>query len=129
MIQLHNVTKSYDGRKPAISDVSFRVKKGEFVYLTGPSGAGKTTILRLMLCAETPDEGQILISGRNVSHLRQSEVPMLRRRMGVVFQDHKLIDRKTVFDNVALSLRILGAPEDAVRKKTYQVLKDIGIYH
>ena len=128
MIQLQNVTKSYDGRRPAVKDVSFRVKKGEFVYLTGPSGAGKTTILRLMLCAEEPDEGQILISGRNVARLKQSEVPKLRRKMGVIFQDYKLIERKTVYENVALSLRILGAPEESVRKKTTQALKDIGIF-
>jgi cell division transport system ATP-binding protein len=129
MIQFHNVTKSYDGRKPVVSDVSFRVKKGEFVYLTGPSGAGKTTVLRLILCSEKPDDGQIIINGRNVARLSQFDIPGLRRRMGVVFQDYKLIERKTVFENVAISLRILGAPEDGVRKKTLQVLKDIGLYH
>ena len=128
MIQFYHVTKSYDGRQQAVSDVSFRVKKGEFVFLTGPSGAGKSTILKLILCAEEPDDGQILLSGRNVARLSQSEIPHLRRRIGVVFQDFKLIERKTVFENVALSLRILGTPEEVVRKKTANILKSVGVY-
>jgi len=95
MIQFYHVHKSYDGRQQAIRDVSFRVDKGEFVFLTGPSGAGKTTILKLILCAETADDGQILIAGRNVAKLGQRDIPGLRRQIGVVFQDFKLIDRKT----------------------------------
>ena len=86
MIQFFHVSKSFD-RQPAVKDISFRIKKGEFVYLTGPSGAGKTTILRLLLCAEAPDDGQILLSGRNVARLRQSEIPKVRRGMGIIFQD------------------------------------------
>ncbi|MBI5191001.1 MAG: cell division ATP-binding protein FtsE [Nitrospirae bacterium] len=128
MIQFYHVSKSYDGRQQAVSDISFRVKKGEFVYLTGPSGAGKSTILRLMICAETPDDGQILIAGRNIARLKQHDIPKLRRGIGVVFQDFKLIERKTVYENVALSLRILGYSEEVIRKKTGHVLKSVGVY-
>jgi len=128
MIQFFHVSKTYD-RQPAIKDVSFRVKKGEFVYLTGPSGAGKSTIMRLMLCADEPDEGQILINGRNIARLKQKDIPQLRRGMGIIFQDSRLIERKTVYENVALPLRIMGASEDSVRKKTTAILKSIGIYN
>jgi cell division transport system ATP-binding protein len=128
MIQFYHVSKSYDGRKPAVSDVSFRVRKGEFVYLTGPSGAGKSTIMRLTLCAEEPEEGQILIAGRNVARMKARDIPELRRGIGVVFQDFKLIGRKTVFENVALALRIMGAGEDTIRKKTAATLKAVGVY-
>jgi len=128
MIQFFHVSKTYD-RQPAIKDVSFRVKKGEFVYLTGPSGAGKSTIMRLMLCADEPDEGQILINGRNIARLKQKDIPQLRRGMGIIFQDSRLIERKTVYENVALPLRIMGASEDSIRKKTTSILKSIGIYN
>ncbi len=128
MIQFYHVSKSYDGRRPAIKDASFQVKKGEFVFLTGPSGAGKTTILRLMLCAERCDEGQILITGKNIARLGQWDIPPLRRTIGVVFQDFKLIERKTVAENVALSLRVVGASEDAVQRKTAHTLKSLGLY-
>jgi len=128
MIQFYHVSKTYDGRRPAIKDVSFKVGKGEFVFLTGPSGAGKTTILKLMLCAERCDDGQILIAGRNIARLKQGDIPPLRRTVGIVFQDFKLIERKTVFDNVALSLRILGTHEETVQKKTATILKSLGIY-
>lgn len=128
MIQFFHVSKTYD-RQPAIKDVSFRVKKGEFVYLTGPSGAGKSTIMRLMLCADEPDDGQILINGRNIARLKQKDIPQLRRGMGIIFQDSRLIERKTVYENVALPLRIMGASEDSIRKKTDSILKSIGIYN
>ena len=127
MIQFYHVTKSFD-RQPAIKDVSFRINKGEFVYLTGPSGAGKSTLLRLILCSEEPDDGQILIAGRNVARLSQGDIPQLRRTMGIVFQDFKLIERRTIFENVALSLRVLGAPEELINKKTTAILKSVGIY-
>jgi len=128
MIQFYHVTKSYDGRRNAVTDLTFKIRKGEFVYLTGPSGAGKSTILRLILCAEEPDDGQILIAGRNVARLKQRDIPALRRQMGFVFQDFKLIPRKTVFENVAIALRVVGMSEELVRSKTVQALKSVGIY-
>ena len=128
MIQLYHVSKSYDRRRAAVRDVSFSVNKGEFVYLTGPSGAGKSTILRLILCAETPDDGQIIIAGRNVARLRQADIPGHRRGIGAIFQDFKLIERRTVYENVALAVRILGASEDGVKRKTASVLKAVGLW-
>jgi len=127
MIQFYHVNKSYDRRQMTVKDVSFRVAKGEFVFLTGPSGAGKTTLIKLILCAERADAGQILIAGRNVARLGQHDIPHLRRQIGVVFQDFKLIERRTVFENVALSLRIMGANEDQITKKTVNALKSVGI--
>ena len=128
MIQFYHVTKSYGGHRPAVSDVTFQLKKGEMVYLTGPSGAGKSTIIKLILCAEEPDDGQILVAGRNVARLRQKDIPGLRRSIGVVFQDFKLIERKSIFENVALSLRVAGAREEKIREKTEAVLKALDIY-
>jgi len=127
MIQFYHVSKSYDGRQSAIHDISFRVHKGEFVFLTGPSGAGKTTLMKLILCAEYSDEGQILVAGRNVARLSQWDIPELRRQIGVVFQDFKLIERKTVFDNVALSLRIQDTPSEQIHRRTMSALKSVGI--
>src|SRR5205823_733453 len=99
MIQLFHVTKAYGGDPPVLSDVSLRVEKGEFIWLTGPSGAGKTTLLRLLFCAEAPTSGQIVVGGRNVNRLSQSGVPYLRRNIGVVFQDFKLLENRTVAEN------------------------------
>ncbi len=128
MIQFYHVTKSYDGRRPAVSDISFRLQKGEMVYLTGPSGAGKSTIIKLILCAEEPDDGQILVAGRNVARLKQRDIPGLRRSIGVVFQDFKLIERKTVYENVALSLRVAGAREEKIKDRTDTVLKALDLH-
>jgi len=127
MIQFYHVNKSYDRRQMAVKDVSFRISKGEFVFLTGPSGAGKTTLIKLILCAERADAGQILIAGRNVARLGQHDIPHLRRQIGIVFQDFKLIERRTVFENVALPLRIMGASEDQITRKTVAALKSVGI--
>src|SRR2546430_2760782 len=104
MIELYHVCKAYNGW-PALHDVSFKIDKGEFVFLTGPSGAGKTTLLRLIFRADAPDEGQILVNDRNLLHVRESEVPYLRRMNGLVFQDFRLLPKKTDYENVALALR------------------------
>ena len=114
MIEFYHVCKAYNGW-PALHDVSFKIDKGEFVFVTGPSGAGKTTLLRLIFRADAPDEGQILVNGRNLMHVRESEVPYLRRMIGFVFQDFRLLPRKTVFENVALALKVSGVPEGVLR--------------
>lgn len=126
MIQLHRVTKQYEGI-PALREVSFSVAKGEFVFLTGPSGAGKTTLLKILFCAEHADEGQIIIQGMNTFRLNQSSIPYLRRNMGFVFQDYKLLAHKTVFENIALALKVVGAPYGDIERRTYQVLKKVGM--
>jgi cell division transport system ATP-binding protein len=126
MIQLHRVTKQFEG-VPALRDVTFSVAKGEFVFLTGPSGAGKTTLLKILFCAEHADEGQIIIQGMNTVRLNSSGIPYLRRNMGFVFQDYKLLPHKTVFENIALALKVVGAPRSTIERRAYQVLKKVGM--
>lgn len=126
MIQLYRVSKYYDGI-PALRDVSFTVDKGEFVFVTGPSGAGKTTLLRIIFCAETADEGQIIIQGMNVFRIDRSSIPFLRRNIGFVFQDYKLLPHKTVLENISLALKIVGTPYAEIERKAYIALKKVGM--
>lgn len=128
MIQLFHVSKYYEGR-PALADVNLHIEKGEFVLLMGASGAGKTTLLKLLFGTERPDEGQILVQTRNIGRLTPSEVPYLRRRMGFVFQDFRLLPKKTVFDNVALPLLVQGISHHETRKKVLDTLKAVGVEH
>ena len=129
MIDLHNVTKVYGTDVLALDNLSFSVDKGEFVFLTGPSGAGKSTLLRLLLRQEIPTDGSLQVGGRELASLNAGEVQAYRRSLGVVFQDFKLIATKTVFDNVAFVMRVLGVPVEQQRRKTYQVLKWVGLQH
>jgi len=128
MIQLFHVSKYYEGRL-ALADVNLHIQKGEFVLLMGASGAGKTTLLKLLFGAERPDEGQILVQTRNVARLTPSEVPYLRRTMGFVFQDFRLLPKKTVFDNVAMPLLVQGLSRYDTRKKVLDTLKAVGVEH
>jgi len=128
MIQLFHVSKYYE-RRAALSDINLQITKGEFVLLMGPSGAGKTTLLKLLFCAEPPDEGQILVQNRNVARLRPSDIPYLRRTMGVVFQDFRLLPKKNVFSNVALPLLVQGASAFEIRRKVTEALKAVGVDH
>jgi len=105
------------------------VEKGEFVFLTGPSGAGKTTLLRLIFCAEEPTRGQILVNGRNIARLNESSIPYLRRNIGVVFQDFKLLTDRTIYDNVAYPLEVIGLPGKEIRKRVWSSLKRVGLQH
>jgi cell division transport system ATP-binding protein len=129
VIDLHNVTKVYGTDVLALDGLSFTVDKGEFVFLTGPSGAGKSTLLRLLLRQEVPTDGVLEVGGRALAALNAHEVQAYRRTLGVVFQDFKLIATKTVFDNVAFVMRVLGVPLEQQRRKTYQVLKWVGLQH
>jgi cell division transport system ATP-binding protein len=113
----------------AIRDLSLKVEKGEFAFLTGPSGAGKSTLLRLLLMQERPTEGSVIIDGRDLSTLSPAEIQAYRRMVGFVFQDFKLIASKTIFENVAFVLRVLGQPVEQQRRRTYQVLKWVGLQH
>ncbi len=126
---MFHVSKSYAAGSFALRDVSLEFGKGEFVFLTGPSGAGKTTLLKLLFSAERPSEGQIVVLGRNIARLGQRAVPQLRRRIGVVFQDFKLLPRRTVEENVALSLDVAGTPHRVVRAKVFAILKQLGLQH
>ncbi|HPR64324.1 MAG TPA: cell division ATP-binding protein FtsE [Thermoanaerobaculia bacterium] len=129
MIQMYHVTKHYPPGIRALTDVNLQIDKGEFVFITGPSGAGKSTLLRLIFRGDIPSSGQILVNGRNVTALPESKVPYLRRTIGVVFQDFKLIQRKTVFENIAFILNVLGVPYSEQRRKAYQILKLVGLHH
>jgi len=126
---MFHVSKSYAAGSFALRDVSLEFRKGEFVFLTGPSGAGKTTLLKLLFSAERPSEGQIVVLGRNIARLGQRAIPQLRRRIGVVFQDFKLLPRRTVEENVALSLDVAGTPRRVVRAKVFAILKQLGLQH
>ena len=130
MIRLHHVCKLFQGgpmKLPALSDVSFTVDKGEFVVLSGASGAGKTTLLRLLYADEQASEGEIEVAGFNVTRLRRSEVPLLRRSLGIVFQDAKLLSGRTVFENIAFVLRVLGTPRREITPRAFQALKAVGL--
>jgi cell division transport system ATP-binding protein len=127
MIHIHQVSKYYNNAIPALVDVSFKINQGDFVFITGPSGAGKTTLLKLMSCAERPSSGEIIANGVNISRMKPSTIPVLRRSIGVVFQDFKLIGNRTVFDNVAFALEIAGVSRRTIKKKVWQTLKWVGL--
>ena len=128
MIQLIHVSKTYD-RRPALSDITLEIEKGEFVLLMGPSGSGKSTLLRMLIAAEIPDEGQIFVQGKSVTKLKKSEIPLLRRRVGTVFQDFRLLPKKSVFENVALPLIVQGVSAVDIRRKVTEALRAVGVDH
>lgn len=127
MIQLYNVTKIYDNGVKALTDVTLRIRKGEFVFLVGPSGAGKTTLTKLLYREEVPSRGQIIFNGKNVVRMRPREVPYLRRKIGMVFQDFRLLPQKTVYENVAFALEVIGASGREIKKAVPAVLKMVGL--
>ncbi|MFQ5960343.1 MAG: cell division ATP-binding protein FtsE [Candidatus Methylomirabilales bacterium] len=127
MIQMFHVSKTYPKDVIALSDITLHIQKGEFVFLSGPSGAGKTTLLRLIFRDELPSSGQILVNGRNVVRLQESKLPALRRTIGVIFQDFKLLMDRTAYDNLHLVARVLGIPESISRRKIGRLLKDVGL--
>jgi cell division transport system ATP-binding protein len=129
MISIAGLTKRYPGGAFALRDLDLEVGRGEFVFVTGPSGAGKTTLLRLLLRQEKPTEGKIVVAGRDLATLPRSKVPELRRSMGVVFQDFKLIKRKSALDNVAYVLNVQGLPRFEQRRRAYLALKGVGLHH
>jgi cell division transport system ATP-binding protein len=129
VVETYHLSKLYGRGVYALRDLSLTVDKGEFVFLTGPSGAGKSTLLRLLLREMLPSEGEIVVNGRNLARMHGSQVQAYRRSVGFVFQDFKLIPRMTVLENVALVPRVLGAPVATQRRKTFQVLKWVGLQH
>ena len=126
---MYHVSKSYMAGQYALQDVSLEIRRGEFVFLTGASGAGKSTLLELIFAAEQPSEGQIVVLGRNVARLGIRAIPALRRRVGVVFQDFKLLQDRTVEENVRLALDVVGTPRREARNRVFQILKAVGLQH
>ena len=127
MIRLENVSKVYGSDTPALRDASFDIPKGEFVFLVGPSGSGKSTLLRLMNRQERPERGNVWVAGRNINEMANSQIPFLRRTMGNVFQDYKLLPNKSVFENVACALEVIGKPRHIIAQQVPQVLELVGL--
>jgi cell division transport system ATP-binding protein len=128
-VRLYHVSKAYQAGSWALRDVSLELEKGDLAFVTGPSGAGKTTLMRLVFAAERPSEGQILVLGRNVGRLGVAGISRLRRRIGVVFQDFKLLHRRTVEDNVGVALEVMGVPARERKARVFAMLKRVGLQH
>ncbi len=127
MILLENVTKTYKGSTVALRDCSVDIQKGEFVFLVGPSGSGKSTFLRLLTKEEHPDDGRIYVAGKDIAQLNNWKVPYLRRNIGSVFQDFKLLPTKSVYENVAFALEVIGRPKHVISSQVNQILDLVGL--
>lgn len=129
MIEMYGVTKIYPGGQVALKDISLKILKGEFVFIVGPSGAGKSTLIKLLFREEVPTRGQIFFGGKNITRLRPKEIPYLRRRIGIVFQDFRLLPEKTVYENIAFAMEVVEAPGRDIRKRVPYVLERVGLAH
>jgi cell division transport system ATP-binding protein len=127
MIRFEGVTKIYKGDVVALRDVSLNVNKGEFVFIVGPSGSGKSTALRLLLREEAPTSGRIIVAGRDISRLSSWKIPQLRRNIGCIFQDYKLLPNKTVYENVAFAQEVIGRPRHIIGAQVPQILDLVGL--
>ena len=129
MIQLNDVTVSYKNDVTALSQASVKIEKGEFVFIVGPTGAGKSTFLKLLYREEKPTNGWIVVNGMNLGEMRLREIPLFRRKLGIVFQDFGLLPNKTVYENVAFALRVIGAGRHTIRQKVPAALEMVGMAH
>ncbi len=129
LIRLRNVSKRYKNGVTAIYNMNLKIKKGEFVFVIGSTGCGKSTLIKMLYREERPTSGQVLVGGLDVGKLRNSKVYKLRRKLGVVFQDFKLLNKKTVYENVAFALEIFGVPKDEIHSKVLKVLELVGLKH
>ena len=129
MIKMFHATKRYDQQYVALNDITLNIPKGQFAFLTGPSGAGKSTLLRLLIREEIATSGQIIVNGRNIAIIPDHQIPILRRNIGFVFQDFKLLKRKTVYENVTFVLHVIGASPRIQKKRAFEILKMVGLQH
>ncbi|HHX23201.1 MAG: cell division ATP-binding protein FtsE [Tepidanaerobacteraceae bacterium] len=129
MIELYGVTKTYPSGQTALKDINLKISKGDFVFIVGPSGAGKSTLIKLLFREVLPTKGQIFFAGKNITRLRPREIPYLRRRIGIVFQDFRLLPEKTVYENVAFAMEVVEASARDIRKRVPQILDRVGLAH
>jgi len=129
LIRLDQVSKTYKRVVPALRDVSMDIQKGEFVFLVGPSGSGKSTFIKLLLKDEDPDRGEIFVAGKRLNGMKSWRIPGLRRELGCVFQDFKLLESKTVFENIAFALEVIGKPRHSIMRTVPEVLELVGLRH
>jgi cell division transport system ATP-binding protein len=127
MVQFYNVSKIYPNGVKALNDVSLKIERGEFIFLMGHSGAGKSTLIKMLFREELPTRGQIFIASRSIVRMKKSEVPLLRRNIGIVFQDFKLLERKTVFENIAFAMEVVGAPTRKIKPRVKEVIQMVGL--
>lgn len=126
MIQFFNVSKFYDGVK-ALVGATLQIERGEFVFLVGPSGAGKTTLLKMILREEVPTKGQVYVFGRSITRMKHGEIPALRRQIGMVFQDFRLLQERTAYENVAFAMQVIGSGRAEIRRRVPEVLEQMGL--
>ncbi|MEA4924951.1 MAG: cell division ATP-binding protein FtsE [Syntrophomonadaceae bacterium] len=127
LVQFYNVSKIYKNGVKALNDVSLKIDRGEFIFLMGSSGAGKSTLVKMLFREETPTQGQIFVSSRSIIRMKRSEIPQLRRSIGVVFQDFKLLENKTVAENIAFAMKVVGAKERDIVSRTAEVIGMVGL--
>ena len=128
MIEIINVSKNYiENKIHALENINLKIEKGEFVSIVGPSGAGKSTLVKLIICEEKPDTGKILVAGRNIVQLKPAELPYFRRKVGVVFQDFKLLPQKTVYENISFALEVCEASDEEIRDKVPRIIDLVGM--
>ncbi len=129
MIQFSSVYKTYTGITYALEDISLKIKKGDFALITGVSGAGKTTFLKLITREITPTKGAVIVSGRNISIYPKRKIYLLRKKIGIIFQDFRLLEERTVFENISIALKIRGVSPKVIKKEVFKVLKWVGLSH
>ena len=127
MLDLKHVSKTYKNGVNALYDVNLKIDQGEFVYIIGPTGSGKSTLIKLLDGEEIPTKGKVEVAGINVGKLKHSKVPLYRRNIGVVFQDFRLLERKTVFENIAFALEVINVPKERIRKRVREVMNLVGL--
>ncbi|MBQ6538806.1 MAG: cell division ATP-binding protein FtsE [Bacilli bacterium] len=127
LIRLKNITKRYKNGVTAIYDLSLAIEKGSFTFIIGGSGSGKSTLIKMLYREEKPTSGQIILGGLNVAKLRDGKVYKLRRKLGIVFQDYRLLEKQTVYENVAFALEVIGAPDSEIRPKVLTALEEVGL--